>query len=86
MAELGVPKPISDDDYPPSTKKLPTDKGHVRIELTKLVKERRWNLEILRRDLSSAYRCLFESGDVRMRINGEAVFLSRPLSTGCQLM
>jgi len=79
--DFGEPKPISEDDYPSSMKKLPTDKGHVRIELTKLVKERRWNLEVLRRDLSSAYRCLLEGGDVRMRINGQAVAaLDIPLS------
>ncbi len=80
--DFGEPKPVSEDDYPPSMKNLPTDRGHVRIELTKLVKERRWNLEVLRRDLSSAYRCLLESGDVTMRINGDCVTaLDIPLST-----
>lgn len=82
---FGVPQPLPKDQYPPTMRELPTDQGHVRIEVTKLVKEKRWNLEILRRDLSSTYRCLLQDGDVQIRINGQDVSpLDIPLSTATE--
>ena len=70
---FGVAEPLSRDQYPQTMRDLPTEQGHVRIELTRLVKEKRWNLEVLKRDLSSTYRCLLQTGDVCISINGENV-------------
>jgi hypothetical protein len=79
---FGVPEPLPSDQYPLTMRQLPTNRGHVRVEVTKLAKEKRWNLEVLRRDLSSTYRCLLQRGDVRISINGEDVpALDIPLST-----
>ncbi len=71
--DFGVPEPLPKDQDPETMRGLATDEGHVRIEVAKLVKERRWNLETLKRDLSSTYRSLLEKGDVRIRINGDDV-------------
>ena len=61
---------------------IPLDEGHVRIEISKLAKDRRWNLETLKRELSSTYRTLLEGGDICIRINGDEVSaLDIPLST-----
>ncbi len=75
---LGVPKPLSRSHYPETMQTLPPDRGHVRIEVRGLHKARRWNMEVLRRDVSSTYRDLILTGNVAVRINDETV---RPLET-----
>lgn len=70
---FGVPEPLPKSQYPETMRDLPTSRGHVRIELTKLVKERRWNLEILKRTLSSTYRTLIDDGTVGIKVNGNDV-------------
>jgi hypothetical protein len=80
--DFGTPQPLSPQEYPDSMRGLPKDRGHVRIELTKLNKHKRWNLEVLKRDLSSTYRTLIEKGEVTITINGDEVPpLEIPLST-----
>jgi hypothetical protein len=82
---FGVPKPISRSQYPETMQTLPRDRGHVRIEVRGLQKTRRWNMEALRRDVSSTYRDLILTGDVAVRINGETVSpLEIPLSTAVE--
>ncbi|MSQ61585.1 MAG: hypothetical protein EXR43_03265 [Dehalococcoidia bacterium] len=61
---------------------LPIDRGHVRIELTKLAKNRRWNLEVLKRSLSNTYRTLLSNGRVRITVGPEEIKpVDIPLST-----
>ncbi len=71
--DFGVPSPLPPDQYPVTMRGLQKDRGHVRIELAKLNKDRRWNLETLRQDLSSTYKCLLEEEKVTITINGSPV-------------
>jgi hypothetical protein len=71
--DFGQPSPLRPDQYPATMRNLPKERGHVRIELTKLNKEKRWNLEVLKRDLSSTYRTLLLKGQVSITVNGEPV-------------
>lgn len=83
--DFGVPEPLPPDEYPGTMRNLPKERGHVRIELTKLNKSKRWNLEVLKRDLSNTYRTLLEKGEVNITINGERVpALEIPLSTAAR--
>lgn len=83
--DFGEPSPLPPEEYPDTMRHLPKDRGHVRIELTKLNKEKRWNLEVLKRDLSSTYKCLLEKEDITITINGSAVpALQIPLSTAAK--
>jgi len=82
---FGQPKPVPRTQWPPTMQSLETDRRHVRIELSKLVKARRWNLETLKRVLSSTYRDLIETGKVQIEIGGEQVApLHIPISTATE--
>lgn len=74
--DFGEPSPLHPDEYPDTMRTLPLERGHVRIELAKLNRNKPWTrgtLEKLKCDLSSTYRCLLANGDVAITINGDAV-------------
>jgi hypothetical protein len=80
--DFGEPSPLRPDQHPDTMWNLPKERGHVRIEMTRLNKEKRWNLEVLKRDLSSTYRTLLKEGELSITVNGEPVCaLEIPLST-----
>ena len=70
---FGIPAPLPDNRYPLTMSGLETERGYVRIEISKLVKERRWNLRDLERALANTYRTLIEDNEVRIKVNGEDV-------------
>lgn len=80
--DFGTPAPLALDEIPHSMRRIPTGRGHVRIELSRLVRERRWNLDNLRRNLASTYRHLIRSKELQITIDGEDVApLEIPLVT-----
>lgn len=82
---FGIPTPLTSNEYPASMRDLPFERGHVRLEVSKLNRDRRWNLQVLKRELSNTYRRLLKDGQVSIRINGERVApLEIPLSTSGQ--
>ena len=56
--DFGVACALGADEYPQTMRSLDSERGHVRIEISKLVQGRRWNLEDLKRAVSDTYRCL----------------------------
>jgi hypothetical protein len=83
--DFGVPEPITPEQYPDTMRSVPKERGHVKIELTKLNKSKRWNLQVLKRDLASTYATLLKNRQVSLVINGEGVCaLEIPLSTATE--
>jgi len=81
---FGTPSPLLRTSYPRSMQALHRDCGHVRIEINGLDKDRRWNLEDLKRSISSTYRSLLE-GAVQIKVNGDPVPpLVVPISTAIE--
>jgi len=72
VKNFGTPTPLPESRYPQTMRSLPTERGHVLIEVSKLV-DRRWNFDDLRRALSRTYRSLIENGSLHIRINDQEV-------------
>ena len=61
VKNFGAPTPLPESRHPATMRDLPTERGYVLIEVSKLVKDRRWNLEDLKRALSRTYRTLIQT-------------------------
>ena len=73
VKNFGAPTPLPESRHPATMRDLPTERGYVLIEVSKLVKDRRWNLEDLKRALSRTYRTLIQDNKVHITINGQEV-------------
>jgi hypothetical protein len=71
--DFGQAVPLSIDTMPVEKVHPSFERGHVRIELRKLVRDRRWNLDDLRQQIANTYRKLLEEGMLTIRIDGEDV-------------
>jgi hypothetical protein len=79
---FGPAVPAAPEQLPDFLRHLSFDRGHVRIEISKLNRDRRWNLHDLKRELSNTYRSLLRNGALRIEINGDQVApLDIPLSS-----
>lgn len=83
--DFGLARPIPKNRYPTTMVNLPNDRGHVRIEVAKLNKEKRWRLDDLKRALSSTYRTLLTDGALEIKVSGDDLTpLELPLSTAAK--
>ncbi len=78
--DFGVPEPLSVSAYPATFRDLAEDRGHVRIEISRLNRSRREisgpartrnNIDDLRRSLASTYRVLLEQDQVEISIEND---------------
>jgi hypothetical protein len=79
---FGIPAPVPTPLQPESMRNLEFGRGHVRLEVSKLNGERRWNIDFLKREVANTYRRLLEDGELSIRVDGEYISpLHIPLST-----
>jgi len=66
--DFGVPQPLQLAYYPPTMQGLVRERGHVRVQVSRLHRSRRDNRDDLRRALASTYKCLIEAGDMEIGV------------------
>jgi hypothetical protein len=78
----GAPVRVAQAALPATMRSLDLDRGHVRIEISRLKSGRSKNLQVLGKHLASTYKVLLEEGKVSIEVDGQPVLpLAIPLST-----